>query len=601
MPSPPATGLPVETVLPDLRRALHAGPAAVLEAPPGAGKTSLVPLHLLGEPWLAGRSILMLEPRRLAARAAAARMAELLGEPVGHTVGYAMRFDRRIGSATRIEVVTEGLLARYLQRDPSLEPYGAVIFDEFHERSLDGDLGLALCLEVQEALRPDLRLVVMSATLDGGAVAAHLGGASVVRSDGRLFPVRVEHVGGDPTEPLELRTARAVELALGTAAGGVLVFLPGAQEICRTMAVLAARLPSTPALPLYGDLPRAEQDAAIRPGSGRRVVLATNIAETSLTIDGIAAVVDSGLERRQRFSARTGMSRLVTVPIARASAEQRAGRAGRLGPGLCLRLWSVEEERGRAPQRPAAIEEADLAPLALELAAWGVADPRRLRFPTLPPPGPFAAGRRLLGELGALAADGVITPHGRAMADLPLHPRLAHMVLTAQERGLGATAIAAAACLSARDASADGVDFARRLEASAGSQTERIRRQLARLIGEDLAAPDPAAAGALLSLAFPDRIAQARPGSRGAFLLANGRGARLGRAEPLAAEPWLAVAEVDDTGADARVRLAAALRQDDILTLHASRIDDRGRCRLRPTLRGGDRPEHHPSGRPRPA
>ena len=246
MPSPPATGLPVETVLPDLRRALHAGPAAVLEAPPGAGKTSLVPLHLLGEPWLAGRSILMLEPRRLAARAAAARMAELLGEPVGHTVGYAMRFDRRIGSATRIEVVTEGLLARYLQRDPSLEPYGAVIFDEFHERSLDGDLGLALCLEVQEALRPDLRLVVMSATLDGGAVAAHLGGAPVVRSDGRLFPVRVEHVGGDPTEPLELRTARAVELALGTAAGGVLVFLPGAQEIRRTMAVLAARLPSTP-------------------------------------------------------------------------------------------------------------------------------------------------------------------------------------------------------------------------------------------------------------------------------------------------------------------------------------------------------------------
>ena len=267
MPTPPVTGLPVEAVLPELRRALAAGAAAVLEAPPGAGKTTLVPLHLLAEPWLAGRRILMLEPRRLAARAAAARMAELLGEPVGETVGYAMRFDRKVGRATRIEVVTEGLLTRYLQRDAGLAAYGAVIFDEFHERSLDADLGLALCLEVQETLRPDLRLLAMSATLDGAALAAHLGDAPLVRSDGRLFPVRVEHLGGDPTEPLELRVARAVELALGAVAGGVLVFLPGAREIRRAMELLAATVPGTPVFPLYGDLPRAAQDAAIRPGA----------------------------------------------------------------------------------------------------------------------------------------------------------------------------------------------------------------------------------------------------------------------------------------------------------------------------------------------
>ncbi|MFO1048196.1 MAG: ATP-dependent helicase HrpB [Geminicoccaceae bacterium] len=568
---PPSTGLPVESAMPALARALAEGNAALLVAPPGAGKTTLVPLHLLDAPWRAGRRILLLEPRRLAARAAAARMAELLGEPVGRTVGYAMRFERRVGPDTRIEVVTEGLLTRYLQRDPALESYAAVLFDEFHERSLDADLGLALCLEVQETLRPDLRLLVMSATLDDAGLAAHLDGAPVIRSEGRQFPVHVEHLGADASRPLELHVASAVELALGAAAGGVLVFLPGGREIRAVAELLSARLPGTPVLPLYGDLPRAAQEAAIRPPAARRVVLATNIAETSLTIEGIGAVVDSGLERRPLFSARTGMSRLVTAPIARASADQRAGRAGRLGPGACLRLWSVEDERGRAPHRPAEIEAADLAPLALELAAWGVADPRRLRFPTQPPAGPFAAARRLLGELAALDADGVITPHGRAMAELPLHPRLAHMLLAARGHGLGATALATAALLGTRDTD-EGTDFALRLARPMSGDERRIAPQLARLAGMPPGAPDPTAAGATLSLAFPDRIAQARAGGRGSFLLANGRGARLDRAGSLASERWLAVAELDDTGAEARIRLAAPLSQADLETLHAARI-----------------------------
>jgi ATP-dependent helicase HrpB len=571
MGSPLRSELPVVAALPALTRALESNNAAILEAPPGAGKTTLVPLHLLAAPWLAGRRVLVLEPRRLAARAAARRMAELLGEPVGESVGYALRFERRAGPRTRIEVVTDGLLTRYLQRDPALEAYGAVLFDEFHERSLDGDLGLALCLEVQASLRPDLRLLLMSATLDGAGLAAHLG-APVIRSEGRRFPVRVEHLGYG-REPLELGVARAVERALGAVAGGVLVFLPGAREIGVALELLRSRHPAIPILPLYGDLPRAAQEAAIRPSAERRVVLATNIAETSLTIEGIAAVVDSGLERRQRFSARTGMSRLVTEPIARASAEQRAGRAGRLGPGLCLRLWPVAEDRGRAPHRPVEIEEADLAPLALELAAWGVADPGGLRFPTPPPAGPFAAARRLLAGLGAISGDGAITPHGRAMADLPLHPRLAHMVLTAREHGAGPTAVAAAALLGTRAAAQAGTDFARGLAEPAVGEAERVRRQLARLVGVAPAGADPAAAGAVLSLAFPERIARARAGARGMFLLAGGRGARLDPHDALAAEPWLAVAELDDLGSDARIRLAAPLAEKDVRELHESRIE----------------------------
>jgi ATP-dependent helicase HrpB len=585
-PAPAPTDLPVEAVLPELRRSLAASRSAVLEAPPGAGKTTLVPLQLLAEPWLAGRRILVLEPRRLAARAAATRMAELLGEEPGATVGYAIRFERRVGRGTRVEVVTEGLLTRYLQRDPALEGYGLVVFDEFHERSLDADLGLALCLEAQEQLRPDLRLLVMSATLDGTAIARHLGGAPVARSEGRLFPVRVEHLPGrDAGEPVERRAARAVEAALAATAGGVLAFLPGAREIRRTAGLLAA-LPGVRVHALHGDLPRAEQDAAIRPAAPgeRKVVLATNIAETSLTIEGVSAVVDGGLERRPRFSARTGMGRLVTVPISRASAEQRKGRAGRLGPGLCYRLWPAAEDRGRPEHRPAEIEEADLAPLALELAAWGVRDPAALRFPTLPPVGPFAQARGLLRELGALDSGGAITPHGRAMAELPLHPRLAHMALRAKARGMGGTALAVAALLGGRDSARGGdADLGGRLKLlRPGTEAERVRRQLARALGGEAGEPLAAEVGAVASLAFPDRIAQARPGAPGGFRLANGRGARLDPADPLAREPWLAVAELDDAGAEARVRLAAALSFGDLEALHGDRFETVEEVRFEP-------------------
>ena len=570
--APPSTDLPVEEVIPELRRALVASAAAVLEAPPGAGKTTLVPLRLVDEPWLAGRRILMLEPRRPAARAAAARLAELLGEAVGGRAGYAMRFDRRLGPGTRIEVVTEGLLTRRLHADPALERYGLVIFDEFHERSLDADLGLALCLEVQSVLRPDLRLLCMSATLDGAALAAHLGGAPVIHSQGRQHPVTIRHLGDAPGETLEQRVAQAVELA--PAGASILVFLPGAAEIRRAALLVAQCLPGIPVHALHGDLPRAAQDTALRPapGGGRRIVLATNIAETSLTIEGVSVVVDAGLERRSRFSARTGMGRLVTMPIGRASADQRAGRAGRTGPGLCYRLWSVEAERGMAARRPAEIEEADLAPLALELAAWGEADPARLRLPTPPPAGPFAQARGLLLELGALAPGGAITAHGRAMALLPLHPRLAHMVLAAGP-GLAPTALAVAALLGARDPDRADADLARRLALlRPGSEPERVRRQLARKLRQEVGEPEPGLVGPAVSLAFPDRIAQARPGGRGAYLLANGRGARLDPHDPLAGEPWLAAAELDDAGSEARIRLAAPLPFAWLERLHGGHI-----------------------------
>jgi ATP-dependent helicase HrpB len=586
MPAPPITNLPIEAALPALRQALIEHSSAVLEAPPGAGKTTLVPLHLLAEPWLDDRRILMLEPRRLAARAAAMRMAQLLGENVGGTVGYAMRFERRTSRSTRIEVVTEGLLTRYLQRDAALAAYGCVIFDEFHERSLDADLGLALCLDVQESLRPDLKLLVMSATLDGTAVAGVLGTAPVVRSEGRLFPVRTEHLGGDSAGPIELRIARAVDLALGASSGSILAFLPGAREIRRTASLLESRLgpAGPPAQPLYGDLSRVEQDAAIRPG-GRRIVLATNIAETSLTIEGVSVVIDGGLERRARFAPRTGMSRLVTVPISRASAEQRKGRAGRLGPGLCYRLWPIEEDRGRPAQRPAEIEEADLAPLALELAAWGVREPGALRLPTQPPAGTFAQARGLLQELGALDRNGSITAHGRAMAELPLHPRLAHMVLRAQAHGMVGTAVAVAALLSGRDPDRDrsDSDLGRRLDlVRAGSEGAHVLRQLGRAMGSAIGASRAEEVGAVASLALPDRLAQSRPDRAGAFRLANGRGASLDPADPLAGEAWLAVADLEDSGAEARIRLAAALSFAQLEMLHGDRFSDDTEIRFDP-------------------
>ncbi len=554
--------LPVRAALPGLHRALGAAGRAVLTAPPGSGKTTLVPLALLDEPWLAGRRILMLEPRRLATRQAAARMAELLGETVGGTVGYAMRFERRTSAATCIEVLTEGLFVRRLQADPGLEGVGLVIFDEFHERSLDADLGLALAREVQASLRPDLRLLVMSATLDAAAVAAWLDDAPVVTAAGRQYPVAIHHRPGR-------RAAEVVEEALARHRRDILVFLPGAAEIER----LAAEIGGCGAAVhrLHGGVPRAAQDAALRPSpAGRKVVLATNIAETSLTIEGVEVVIDTGVARRSRYSPRTGMSRLETVRVSRASADQRAGRAGRLGPGHAYRLWPEAETRGLAAVDPAEIVEADLAGLVLDLALWGVGTPEGLAFLTPPPAGGFAAARALLRTLDALAADGRPTAHGRTLASLPLHPRLAHMVVAAAALDAQPTALALAALAGERDPWAGrlGPDLAERLAdwPNAPASLGRLHRRLCRQLGVAPAAPDPALAGACAALAFPDRIAQRRRPGGAELRLANGRGARLADAQAFTPSPFVVVWESEDRGSDALVRLAAGL---DAATLEA--------------------------------
>jgi ATP-dependent helicase HrpB len=500
-----AQPLPVDGILDSLRDALETVGAAVLQAPPGAGKTTRVPLALLDARWRRGGRIVMLEPRRLAARAAARHMAGLLGEAPGETVGYRVRLDTRVGPHTRIEVVTEGVLTRLLQSDPGLDGVAAVIFDEFHERSLQADLGLALCLESRSALRPDLRLLAMSATVDGTVVADLLGGAPVLASEGRSHAVTVRHLGAPaagPPEPPSLAAAvtAAAVTALKEQPGSLLVFLPGAREIRATAAALDERLPGDVVLaPLYGDLDAEAQEAAIRPApTGRRkVVLATNIAETSLTIEGIGVVIDAGLMRVSRFEPRSGMTRLDTVPVSRASAAQRCGRAGRTGPGTCYRLWGAAHHQRLAPYSRPEILDADLAPLALELAQWGEADPTRLSWLDAPPAAHYAQARDLLALLGALDTNGRITAHGRRMAELALHPRLAHMVLKGIELGVGALACGLAALLSERDIVRGGrrdADLRGRLEllrhgagadADAGAvrQAQRAARQWRRQLG----------------------------------------------------------------------------------------------------------------------
>jgi ATP-dependent helicase HrpB len=466
--------LPIESVLPDLAEALRLHASAVLVAEPGAGKTTRVPLFLMDKPWLEGRRIVMLEPRRLAARAAASYMAASLGEQVGETVGYRVRADSRVGPATRIEVVTEGVLTRLLQADPALEGIGLVIFDEFHERSLHADLGLALCLQSRDILRDDLKMLVMSATLDAEPVAMLMGGAPILRSEGRGYPVATRHVNRRADEPVESAVTRTVLDALANDEGDILVFLPGAGEIRRTEARLAAldlgkhvRI-----FPLHGSLPREAQDRAIAPGPPglRKVVLATSVAETSLTVEGVRIVIDSGLMRVPRYSPRTGMTRLETVPVSRASADQRRGRAGRLAPGVCYRLWSEQDDRKLAPFSTPEILEADLTSLALELAAWGVSDPAELKWLNPPPAAAFRQARELLGRLGALGADGTLTPHGKRMAEFGLHPRLSHMILRAIPHGLGGLACELAAILSERDFLRNGMsppdaDIRQRVEA----------------------------------------------------------------------------------------------------------------------------------------
>lgn len=596
----PGSGLPIEEALPALREALRRRAAAVLRAPPGAGKTTRVPLALLGEPWLAGRKAVVLEPRRLAARAAAHRMAAMLGERVGETVGYRVRMDTRVGPRTRIEVVTEGVLTRLLQSDPALEGVGLVVFDEFHERSLHADLGLALALQSQSLLREDLRILVMSATLDGAAVAALLDDAPVVASEGRAHPVETRYLprpAGGPLEPLVARTALE---ALEREPGDVLVFLPGQGEIRRVEERLleAGPGPGVRVAPLYGNLSQEEQDRAIAPSppGARKVVLATSIAETSLTIEGVRVVVDSGRMRVPRFSPRTGMTRLETVPVTRASAEQRRGRAGRVGPGVCYRLWTEPEQHGLVPHAPPEILSADLAPLALELAAWGVADPGELRWLDPPPAAALAQARELLAQLGALDAGGALTPHGRRMAAFGTHPRLAHMLLRGEELGLGGLACETAALLEERDlfrgeGELPDADLRLRLEALRGGRggpshrgrrvdpgTLRRVRDAARHWREALGVRgrdggEVEQAGLLLALAYPDRIAQKRPGKPGRFLLRNGRGAVLVGAQALADAPYLVAAELDGQGRESRVFLAAPLAEDDLELHFAEQVE----------------------------
>jgi ATP-dependent helicase HrpB len=580
--------LPVRAVLPDLARALAANRTVVLQAPPGSGKTTLVAPSLLDAPWLQGRRIVLLEPRRLAARAAARYMARLLGEEVGQRVGYHIRLERRVGPDTRIEVLTEGLLAQRLLHDPDLPEAGLIIFDEFHERSLAADFGLALSLDVRRNLRPDLRLLVMSATLDTQPVADHLGDATVITASARTWPVETRYAARNSTAPLPWQVADAVARIAAEEPGSILAFLPGEGEIRRAAERLrGANLPTDITVhPLFAALPRAAQDAAVEPPlpGRRKIVLATSIAESSLTIQGVRVVVDAGWMRVPRFSPRNGMSHLETLRITRDRADQRRGRAGRTAPGVCYRLWDDATDRSLAPVALPEIMDADLAPMALQSAAWGA--PGRTDLPWFTPP-PDAAWRQaveLLRELEAVDADGRITPRGKRMVTLPVHPRLAHMVLLAEEHGGARRACLLAAAITERagETTLRNETDARRLldrlggdggapsdlsdrfdlsdSAAWSARVHRLSTQWARAFPPDRAALDT---GRLLAWAFPDRMARRRDAA-GRYLLANGCGATLETSDGLATTEWLVAAELQDGGPDARIRLAAPVAREDI-------------------------------------
>ena len=578
--------LPIDAILPELRQALAAGNAAVLQAPPGAGKTTRVPLALLAEPWLAGRSILMLEPRRLAATNAAAFMARLLGEEVGGRVGYAIRYQRQVSQASRIEVVTEGILTRRLQADPELTGVGLVIFDEFHERNLNSDLALALCRDAQTGLRGDLKLLVMSATLDAAPVAQLLGNCPLLNSAGRSYPVRVHYLPQEPAGRVADFVPPAVRRALAETRGDLLVFLPGAGEIRQCGEALADLVDQLDLRPLYGELPFVEQQRAILPGPRRKVVLATNIAETSLTIEGVTVVIDAGLERRPRFDAARGMGRLETVRISRASAEQRAGRAGRLGPGVCYRLWSEGQQGALLPFTPPEIRSADLAPLALELARWGISDPSQLAWLDPPPAGHLAAARQVLQQLGALDASLRLTPMGAEMGALPAHPRLARLLVAAQQQGVAGLGADLAALLGERDLlgnqrprQASDSDLLDRLELfhRAGSETvrraARYWRSRLQISGrEPLAELDTI--GRLLALAFPDRIGRQREGGGGRYLLSGGVGVRLSPWSAVKGGEWLVAVEVEQGSAgEGEIRIASRLSRDLVEELFGADLE----------------------------
>lgn len=609
--------LPVTEILPALASALEGGRSAVLVAPPGAGKTTLVPLALLDATWLGNGRIVLLEPRRLAARAAARRMAALLGEEPGDTVGYAMRMESRMSAKTRIQVVTEGVLARLILDDPELPGVSAVIFDEFHERSLDGDFGLALALDVQDALRPDLRLLVMSATLDGARVSSLLSGAPVIESRGRSFPVEIRHEERAPGTSIEDVMAKAIREALAAEPGSVLAFLPGQREILRTAERLEERIPADcDVVPLYGMLDGKAQDAAIKPPppGRRKIVLATSIAETSITIDGVRVVIDSGLSRLPHYEVSTGLTRLETVRVSRASAEQRAGRAGRTQPGVAIRLWRAEQTAALPAFTPPEILEADLSGMMLDCAAFGVADPATLRFLDPPPAPALAEARTLLKDLDAIDEAGRLTGTGEAMRKLALPVRLAHMVAEAAKDGLQQEAAMLAVLLTERGLGGDSSDLERRLSRFRTERSPRataarqLAERLAKATGNNNAQQarrsevgasglsiDPATAGALLLAAWPDRVAKAR-GERGRFVLANGSGAQVDGADPLAGEAFLVVADLQGKAQNARIAAAAAVSEDDIRAALGRHIETRpestfdagrGAVRVRETVRLG--------------
>jgi ATP-dependent helicase HrpB len=600
MTRPDLPALPIDEALPRLQDALARRRGVLLHAPPGAGKSTIVPLAVLGSAWLGERKIVMLEPRRIAARAIAARMAQLLDEPVGKTVGFRTRLETRVGRATRIEVVTEGILTRMLQADPELQDVGCVIFDEFHERSLNADLGLALCIEGQSALREDLRILVMSATLDLQPLARLLDEAPIIAAEARGFEVATHYIARRADLTLEQQTVQALRTALARHEGDLLCFLPGAAEIGRVQRSLeeAMDIPGVRVLPLYGELGAAAQDAALgaAPPGQRKIVLATSIAETSLTIEGIRVVIDSGLRRYSEFDPSTGMSRLRTGKVSQAAADQRRGRAGRLSPGVCYRLWSEGAQASLAPQTAPEILHADLAPLALELSCWGAVEASGLRWLDPPPAAPLAQARDLLRRLEAIDAAFRITPHGRELAAVGAHPRLAHMLTKARALGMPRLACDLAAVLSERDVlrAAPGsrdVDLRLRVSALRGnirslpqglSVDSRALQQAARTSANwqrefgagaaDSADPHDFT-GLLLALAYPDRIARARD-ANGRYLLANGRGARFSEPQALAKSEYIVAPELDAGEREARIFLAAPVQLGDLERHFAAQITE---------------------------
>jgi ATP-dependent helicase HrpB len=592
------TPLPIDAVLDDLSRTLEAHNAAVLVAPPGAGKTTRVPLALLDAPWAEGRKIIVLEPRRIAARASADRMAKSLGERAGETVGYRVRFGSKISRATRIEVVTEGIFTRQILDDPELSGVAAILFDEFHERSLDADMGLALARDAQLGLREDLRILVMSATLDGARVARLLGEAPVVESEGRAFPVETRYLGRKADAPIERQMADAIASALRADSGSVLAFLPGAAEIRRTQNFLAERVQdaSIEIVPLFGALDAAVQDRAIAPApkGTRKVVLATSIAETSLTIEGVRIVVDSGLARVPRYEPDIGLTRLETVRAARAAVDQRRGRAGRTEPGVCYRLWDEPQTASLAPYTQPEILSADLSSLVLDLAQWGVADPSVLSFLDPPPAPAWKEAKSLLEELNALDGDGRITVEGKSLRALALPPRLARMIVDSHRAGCGEEAAEIAAILTERGLGGDSADLDHRRDQFRRDRSPRAAsaRDLARRWASQVAASEKPgqqedlSTGLMLAYAFPDRVARNR--GNGSFVLANGRGAAVEQTSSLARAPYIAIGEMTGTAASGRILLAAQIAEADIEQHFAEHIEttdeisfDRGAMALR--------------------